>query len=155
MSRPLPLNPTFLPPTYGVLKSLLENPLKLPLAHEDGEASRAAAAPRSPRRPSAPLSARPEMAARRRRRPRAVRYRDGFGAAPGAAAQTQRSSAAAEGCEPRFGCELRSTAEAESREEPEVPQSRGHGAAGGVLSGSPKRLREMGCFPTTLRCRDE
>lgn len=39
MSRPLPLNPTFLPPTYGVLKSLLENPLKLPLAHEDGEAS--------------------------------------------------------------------------------------------------------------------
>ncbi|XP_029870875.1 hepatic leukemia factor isoform X2 [Aquila chrysaetos chrysaetos] len=35
MSRPLPLNPTFLPPTYGVLKSLLENPLKLPLAHED------------------------------------------------------------------------------------------------------------------------
>lgn len=39
MSRPLPLNPPFLPPTYGVLKSLLENPLKLPLAHEDGEAS--------------------------------------------------------------------------------------------------------------------
>uniref|UniRef100_A0A8C4WKK7 HLF transcription factor, PAR bZIP family member n=2 Tax=Gopherus evgoodei TaxID=1825980 RepID=A0A8C4WKK7_9SAUR len=35
MSRPLPLNPTFLPPTYGVLKSLLENPLKLPLNHED------------------------------------------------------------------------------------------------------------------------
>ncbi|KAL2297754.1 hypothetical protein Nmel_016317, partial [Mimus melanotis] len=35
MSRPLPLNPPFLPPTYGVLKSLLENPLKLPLAHED------------------------------------------------------------------------------------------------------------------------
>ncbi|NXW41595.1 HLF factor, partial [Nyctiprogne leucopyga] len=35
MSRPLPLNPTFLPPTYGVLKSLLENPLKLPLAHDD------------------------------------------------------------------------------------------------------------------------
>ncbi|XP_075296920.1 hepatic leukemia factor isoform X1 [Opisthocomus hoazin] len=35
MSRPLPLNPSFLPPTYGVLKSLLENPLKLPLAHED------------------------------------------------------------------------------------------------------------------------
>lgn len=37
MARPLPLNPTFLPPTYGVLKSLLENPLKLPLHHEDGE----------------------------------------------------------------------------------------------------------------------
>ncbi|KAH1182676.1 hypothetical protein KIL84_004168 [Mauremys mutica] len=35
MARPLPLNPTFLPPTYGVLKSLLENPLKLPLNHED------------------------------------------------------------------------------------------------------------------------
>lgn len=39
MSRPLPLTPPFLPPTYGVLKSLLENPLKLPLAHDDGEAS--------------------------------------------------------------------------------------------------------------------
>ncbi|XP_040291487.1 hepatic leukemia factor isoform X2 [Bufo bufo] len=35
MSRVLPLNPTFMPPTYGVLKSLLENPLKLPLHHED------------------------------------------------------------------------------------------------------------------------
>ncbi|XP_043858897.1 hepatic leukemia factor isoform X1 [Dromiciops gliroides] len=35
MSRPLPLNPTFIPPTYGVLKSLLENPLKLPLHPED------------------------------------------------------------------------------------------------------------------------
>ncbi|KAH0629217.1 hypothetical protein JD844_011129 [Phrynosoma platyrhinos] len=35
MARPLSLNPTFLPPTYGVLKSLLENPLKLPLQHED------------------------------------------------------------------------------------------------------------------------
>ncbi|XP_044153828.1 hepatic leukemia factor isoform X2 [Bufo gargarizans] len=35
MSRVLPLNPTFIPPTYGVLKSLLENPLKLPLHHED------------------------------------------------------------------------------------------------------------------------
>ncbi|XP_070793894.1 hepatic leukemia factor isoform X1 [Pituophis catenifer annectens] len=35
MARPLPLNPSFLPPTYGVLKSLLENPLKLPLHHED------------------------------------------------------------------------------------------------------------------------
>lgn len=39
MARPVPLAPTpaFLPPTYGVLKSLLENPLKLPLHHEDGE----------------------------------------------------------------------------------------------------------------------
>ncbi|XP_066560755.1 HLF transcription factor, PAR bZIP family member a isoform X2 [Amia ocellicauda] len=36
MARPLPLNPTFLPPTHGVLKSLLENPLKLPLHHEEG-----------------------------------------------------------------------------------------------------------------------
>ncbi|KAK9407186.1 hepatic leukemia factor [Crotalus adamanteus] len=35
MARPVPLNPAFLPPTYGVLKSLLENPLKLPLHHED------------------------------------------------------------------------------------------------------------------------
>ncbi|KAM8946494.1 hepatic leukemia factor isoform 3-T3 [Pelodytes ibericus] len=35
MSRILPLNPTFIPPSYGVLKSLLENPLKLPLHHED------------------------------------------------------------------------------------------------------------------------
>ncbi|XP_063817341.1 hepatic leukemia factor isoform X2 [Pseudophryne corroboree] len=35
MSRVLSLNPTFIPPTYGVLKSLLENPLKLPLQHED------------------------------------------------------------------------------------------------------------------------
>ncbi|XP_030629511.1 HLF transcription factor, PAR bZIP family member b isoform X1 [Chanos chanos] len=35
MSRPLPMNPTFLPPpTQGVLKSLLENPVKLPLHHE-------------------------------------------------------------------------------------------------------------------------
>ncbi|XP_041829328.1 hepatic leukemia factor-like [Melanotaenia boesemani] len=36
MSRPpIPLNPGFLPPaTHGVLKSLLENPLKLPLRHE-------------------------------------------------------------------------------------------------------------------------
>lgn len=40
MARPLPLNPTFLPPTYGVLKSLLENPLKLPLHQEDGESER-------------------------------------------------------------------------------------------------------------------
>ncbi|KAK5613784.1 hypothetical protein CRENBAI_016324 [Crenichthys baileyi] len=37
MSRrhPLPLNPAFLPPNpHGVLKSLLENPMKLPLHHE-------------------------------------------------------------------------------------------------------------------------
>lgn len=36
MSRhPVPLNPGFLPPaTHGVLKSLLENPMKLPLHHE-------------------------------------------------------------------------------------------------------------------------
>nr|XP_045015384.1 hepatic leukemia factor isoform X2 [Jaculus jaculus] len=33
MSRQLPLNPTFIPPPYGVLRSLLENPLKL--HHED------------------------------------------------------------------------------------------------------------------------
>lgn len=36
MARPLPVNPTFLPPTHGVLKSLLENPLKLPFHHEEG-----------------------------------------------------------------------------------------------------------------------
>ncbi|XP_061567161.1 HLF transcription factor, PAR bZIP family member a [Cololabis saira] len=36
MARPLPLNPTFLPPTHGVLKSLLENPLKLPFHHDEG-----------------------------------------------------------------------------------------------------------------------
>uniref|UniRef100_A0A3B4AZ90 BZIP domain-containing protein n=1 Tax=Periophthalmus magnuspinnatus TaxID=409849 RepID=A0A3B4AZ90_9GOBI len=35
MARPLPLNPAFLPPTHGVLKSLLENPLKLPFHHDD------------------------------------------------------------------------------------------------------------------------
>ncbi|XP_054944821.1 hepatic leukemia factor-like [Physeter macrocephalus] len=34
MSRTLPLNPTFIPPPYGVLRSLLENPLKFPLHHE-------------------------------------------------------------------------------------------------------------------------
>nr|XP_035946449.1 hepatic leukemia factor isoform X5 [Halichoerus grypus] len=39
MSRPLPLNPTFIPPPYGVLRSLLENPLKLPLHHEDVQLS--------------------------------------------------------------------------------------------------------------------
>lgn len=36
MARPLSLNPTFLPPTHGVLKSLLENPMKLPFYHDDG-----------------------------------------------------------------------------------------------------------------------
>uniref|UniRef100_A0A3Q2FLW3 HLF transcription factor, PAR bZIP family member a n=1 Tax=Cyprinodon variegatus TaxID=28743 RepID=A0A3Q2FLW3_CYPVA len=36
MARPLPLNPTFLPPTHGVLKSLLENPLKLPFHRDEG-----------------------------------------------------------------------------------------------------------------------
>ncbi|XP_075871866.1 HLF transcription factor, PAR bZIP family member a [Nelusetta ayraudi] len=36
MARPLPVNPTFLPPTHGVLKSLLENPLKLPFHHDEG-----------------------------------------------------------------------------------------------------------------------
>ncbi|XP_077315071.1 hepatic leukemia factor isoform X2 [Lithobates pipiens] len=35
MTRVLSLNTTFIPPTYGVLKSLLENPLKLPLHHDD------------------------------------------------------------------------------------------------------------------------
>ncbi|XP_034448211.1 HLF transcription factor, PAR bZIP family member a isoform X2 [Hippoglossus hippoglossus] len=36
MARPLPVHPAFLPPTHGVLKSLLENPLKLPFHHEEG-----------------------------------------------------------------------------------------------------------------------
>ncbi|XP_028311593.1 HLF transcription factor, PAR bZIP family member a [Gouania willdenowi] len=37
MARPaVSLNPTFLPPTHGVLKSLLENPLKLPFHHDEG-----------------------------------------------------------------------------------------------------------------------
>nr|XP_019950226.1 PREDICTED: hepatic leukemia factor isoform X1 [Paralichthys olivaceus] len=36
MARPLAVNPAFLPPTHGVLKSLLENPLKLPFHHDDG-----------------------------------------------------------------------------------------------------------------------
>ncbi|KAM4598517.1 HLF transcription factor, PAR bZIP family member a isoform 2-T2 [Polymixia lowei] len=36
MARPLAINPTFLPPTHGVLKSLLENPLKLPFHHDEG-----------------------------------------------------------------------------------------------------------------------
>ncbi|MCI4384399.1 hypothetical protein PGIGA_G00038290 [Pangasianodon gigas] len=36
MSRPLTMSSTFLPPpTYGVLKSLLEYPMKLPLHHEE------------------------------------------------------------------------------------------------------------------------
>ncbi|KAL6460703.1 hypothetical protein MHYP_G00306690 [Metynnis hypsauchen] len=34
MSRPI--NSTFLPPTHGVLKSLLENPMKLPFHHDEG-----------------------------------------------------------------------------------------------------------------------
>ncbi|XP_028842954.1 HLF transcription factor, PAR bZIP family member a [Denticeps clupeoides] len=36
MSRAVPINSTFLPPTHGVLKSLLENPLKLPFHHDEG-----------------------------------------------------------------------------------------------------------------------
>ncbi|XP_031427628.1 hepatic leukemia factor [Clupea harengus] len=36
MSRPISVNSTFLPPTHGVLKSLLENPLKLPFHHDEG-----------------------------------------------------------------------------------------------------------------------
>ncbi|XP_034046374.1 HLF transcription factor, PAR bZIP family member a [Thalassophryne amazonica] len=36
MSRPLSIIPTFLQPSHGVLKSLLENPLKLPFHHDDG-----------------------------------------------------------------------------------------------------------------------
>ncbi|XP_056608573.1 HLF transcription factor, PAR bZIP family member a [Triplophysa dalaica] len=36
MSRPLPVNSTFLPPTHGVLKSLLENPTKLPFHQAEG-----------------------------------------------------------------------------------------------------------------------
>ncbi|KAA0706200.1 Hepatic leukemia factor [Triplophysa tibetana] len=36
MSRPLPVHSTFLPPTHGVLKSLLENPTKLPFHHDEG-----------------------------------------------------------------------------------------------------------------------
>lgn len=37
MSRPLPISSTFLPPTHGVLKSLLENPMKLPFHHDEGK----------------------------------------------------------------------------------------------------------------------
>lgn len=36
MARPVPLNSSFQPPTNGVLKSLLENPMKLPFHHEEG-----------------------------------------------------------------------------------------------------------------------
>ncbi|XP_054463768.1 HLF transcription factor, PAR bZIP family member a [Anoplopoma fimbria] len=36
MARPIPINATFVPPTHGVLKSLLENPLKLPFHHDEG-----------------------------------------------------------------------------------------------------------------------
>ncbi|MBN3273896.1 HLF factor, partial [Polyodon spathula] len=36
MARPISVNRTFLPLTHGVLKSLLENPLKLSLHHEEG-----------------------------------------------------------------------------------------------------------------------
>ncbi|XP_031718002.1 HLF transcription factor, PAR bZIP family member a [Anarrhichthys ocellatus] len=36
MARPLPINPSLVPPTHGVLKSLLENPLKLPFHHDEG-----------------------------------------------------------------------------------------------------------------------
>ncbi|XP_062342576.1 HLF transcription factor, PAR bZIP family member a isoform X2 [Osmerus eperlanus] len=35
MARPLSVNPTFRPPTHGVLKSLLENPMKLPFQHDE------------------------------------------------------------------------------------------------------------------------
>ncbi|XP_046894683.1 HLF transcription factor, PAR bZIP family member a isoform X2 [Hypomesus transpacificus] len=36
MSRPLSVNPTFRPSTHGVLKSLLENPMKLPFQQDEG-----------------------------------------------------------------------------------------------------------------------
>ncbi|XP_068435028.1 HLF transcription factor, PAR bZIP family member a [Clinocottus analis] len=36
MARPLAINSTFVAPTHGVLKSLLENPLKLPFHHDEG-----------------------------------------------------------------------------------------------------------------------
>ncbi|KAK1163709.1 hepatic leukemia factor-like [Acipenser oxyrinchus oxyrinchus] len=36
MARPISGTPTFLPPTHGVLKSLLENPVKLSVHHEEG-----------------------------------------------------------------------------------------------------------------------
>lgn len=52
MSRhQVPLNPAFLPPaTHGVLKSLLENPMKLPLHHEgNGSRDRATTTVSAPR----------------------------------------------------------------------------------------------------------
>ncbi|KAM6913757.1 HLF transcription factor, PAR bZIP family member a [Lycodopsis pacificus] len=36
MARSLAMNPSLVPPTHGVLKSLLENPLKLPFHHDEG-----------------------------------------------------------------------------------------------------------------------
>ncbi|TNN29784.1 Hepatic leukemia factor [Liparis tanakae] len=39
MARALAMNPSFAPPPHGVLKSLLENPLKLPFHHDDGTCS--------------------------------------------------------------------------------------------------------------------
>lgn len=40
MSRQLVMNPAFLPPqTNGVLKALLEKPLKLPLHQDEGDQS--------------------------------------------------------------------------------------------------------------------
>ncbi|XP_055486523.1 HLF transcription factor, PAR bZIP family member a [Leucoraja erinacea] len=36
MSRPLPVNPRFVPQSQGVLKSLLENPVRLSRRHEEG-----------------------------------------------------------------------------------------------------------------------
>ncbi|XP_037332148.2 HLF transcription factor, PAR bZIP family member a [Pungitius pungitius] len=36
MARPLQMNPTFAQPSHGVLKSLLENPLKMPFHHDEG-----------------------------------------------------------------------------------------------------------------------
>lgn len=85
------------------------------------------APPAAPPRPSqrAPkwrLSAAPRAAAV----PRAVRYRDGFAAASGAAALTRRLSAAAEGCEPRFGL-----SPAALRERRAVRGRRSRRAAGG------------------------
>ncbi|XP_069785983.1 hepatic leukemia factor-like [Narcine bancroftii] len=36
MARPMAVNPPYLPPSHGVLKSLLENPVKLPPRQEEG-----------------------------------------------------------------------------------------------------------------------
>lgn len=60
MSRhPIPLNPSFLPPaTHGVLKSLLENPMKLPLHHEGKVRTKCAHCPRCARQSAAPRSLR-------------------------------------------------------------------------------------------------